>query len=107
MEQIKIYPVLVFFSLLHVGLLGLTSQFLLVADVGKTSSTVSIPKEIRFKAQFKRIIKELICYFHRTDVFTAISFTQCASETSQFLKIKPMLRMCGSSCHIGSALYVF
>lgn len=55
-------------------------NFLLIADVGKTCSVVIIPKEIRFRkvAQFKCLIKQLICYFCRTVGFTAISFnTMC------------------------------
>lgn len=86
-------------------------NFLLIADVGKTCSIVIIPKEISFRkvAQFKCLIKQLTCYFRRTVVFTAISLIQCASETSKFLRIKPTLMTCSSSCHSGYALslYVF
>jgi len=84
-------------------------NFVLIADVGKTCSTVIIPKEMRFRkvVQFKCLIKQLICYFHRNVDFTALSLIQCASETSKFLKIKPTLTTCGSSCHSGYALYVF
>lgn len=96
-------------SILHVGLLGSAWQLSIDYWCWKDMFNCYYPKEIRFRkvAQFKCLIKQLICYFHRTVVFTAVSLIQCASETSKFLKRKPTLMTCGSSCHSIYALYVF